>query len=161
MANSETSFEFNPGLNILHGKSQADRTILLRLIRYALGGSFERIDTKILEASIKVTLEITTNDGNIVLTRSCQHPYGNMEVEDKDGMRSLTLKEVSPFLLEKLGLPQVFTKTSTQDGNKRDNPLSFNDLARAFVIDRDISYSGIMAGVFDRSLIDLSLEFKV
>jgi len=152
---SESHFEFNPGLNILHGKTQADRTILLRLIKYALGGNYERIDAKILEASIKVTLEIVANGENITLIRSCQHTSGKMEIEDKDGKHSLTLKEVSPFLLEKLGLPQVFTKTTNQDGTKRDNPLSFNDLARAFVVDRDISYSGIMAGVFDHSLIEI------
>ena len=31
-----TVVRFSPGLTILHGKTQADRTVLLRLIRYAL-----------------------------------------------------------------------------------------------------------------------------
>lgn len=151
---SEINVEFNSGLNILHGKTQADRTIFLRLIKYAFGGNHERIDAKILTASVKVVLEIEANGENITLTRSCQHTSGKMEVEDKDGKKSLSLKEMSPYLLEKLGLPQVFTKTATQEGGKRDNPLSFNDLARAFVVDRDISYSGILPGVFDRTLIE-------
>lgn len=152
---TETNIEFSSGLNILHGKTQADRTIFLRLMKYALGGSYGRIDSKILEASIRVTLEIVANGENIVLTRSCQHPTGKMDVEDKNGKRSLSLQEISPYLLEKLGLPQVLAKTNTQDGGKRDNPLSFNDLARAFVVDRDISYSGIMPEVYDRSLVEI------
>ncbi len=152
---TEINLEFDPGMNIVHGKTQADRTIFLRLIKYALGGSYERIDSKILDASIKVTLEIVANGENIVLTRSCQHPTGKMDVEDKNGKRALSIQEMSPYLLEKLGLPQVLAKIATQDGGRRDNPLSFNDLARAFVVDRDISYSGIMPGVFDRSLVEI------
>ena len=152
---TETHIEFSSGLNILHGKTQADRTIFLRLMKYALGGSYGRIDSKILDASIKVTLEIVANGENIVLTRSCQHPTGKMDVEDKNGKRSLSLQEISPYLLEKLGLPQILAKTTTQDGGKRDNPLSFSDLARAFVVDRDISYSGIMPEVYDRSLVEI------
>jgi hypothetical protein len=148
---SETELIFSSGLNILHGNTQADRTILLRLIKYALGGSYERIDSKILEASVKVTLTVVANGKEIILSRSCQHPTAKMEVEDSTGKRSLSLSEVSPYLLRRLDLPQVFTKTTTQDGTKRDTPLSFNDLSRAFVVDRDISYSGIMMGVYDRS----------
>ncbi|MCL4839766.1 MAG: AAA family ATPase, partial [Thermoanaerobaculia bacterium] len=103
--NTKEEFEFNSGLNILHGKTQADRTILLRLIRYALGGSFERIDSKILDASIKVTLKISANGEIVTFTRSCQQPNAKLEIEDKDGRRSLSIQEISPYLLEKLGLP--------------------------------------------------------
>jgi len=152
---AEINLEFDSGLNILHGKTQADRTILLRLMKYALGGSFERIDSKILDASIKVTLKIIANGENITLTRSCQQPNAKLEIEDKDGKRSLSIQEISSYLLEKLGLPQVVTKSIDRDGNRRDNPLSFNDLARAFVIDRDISYSAIMAGVYERPFIEI------
>ncbi|MBC6934171.1 hypothetical protein FBQ80_17900, partial [Candidatus Brocadia sp. AMX2] len=153
--NTKEEFEFNSGLNILHGKTQADRTILLRLIRYALGGSFERIDSKILDASIKVTLKISANGEIVTFTRSCQQPNAKLEIEDKDGRRSLSIQEISPYLLEKLGLPQVITRTTDREGNRRDNPLSFNDLARAFVIDRDISYSAILAQVYERPFIEI------
>lgn len=153
--NTKEEFEFNSGLNILHGKTQADRTILLRLIRYALGGSFERIDSKILDASIKVTLKISANGEIVTFTRSCQQPNAKVEIEDKDGRRSLSIQETSPYLLEKLGLPQVITRTTDREGNRRDNPLSFNDLARAFVIDRDISYSAILAQVYERPFIEI------
>ncbi|MCL4261449.1 MAG: hypothetical protein KJZ52_12570, partial [Anaerolineales bacterium] len=153
--NAKEELELNSGLNILHGKTQADRTILLRLVRYALGGSFERIDTKILESSVRVILKISANGEGLTFTRSCQQPNARLEIEDKDGKRSLSIQEISPYLLEKLGLPQVFTRTTDREGNRRDNPLSFNDLARAFVIDRDISYSAILAQVYERPFIEI------
>lgn len=143
---------FAAGLNILHGRTQAERTILLRLVRYALGGREERIDEKIMKASENVELRFLTNEEPVRVVRSCQHPSARLEVYDNLGQHSLSRSEMSDYLIDKLAFPKIYLPTTRADGTSGENPLSFGDLSRAFIIDRDISYSGIMAGAFDRTI---------
>ena len=67
---------FSPGLVILHGKTQTHRTMVLRLIRYAMGGSAGRIDENVMRASEEVELKFTANGELIRVVRSCQRPTG-------------------------------------------------------------------------------------
>jgi len=138
---------FSPGLVILHGKTQTERTIILRLIRYAMGGSAGRIDEKIMRASEGVELKFTANGELVRVVRSCQRPTGKFEVFDSEQRHKFTPSEMSGYLMDKLGLPRVYMPRSKRDGTMYEVPLSFNDLARAIVIDRDISYASILSEV--------------
>lgn len=145
---------FNRGLTLLHGSTQTHRTILLRLIRFAMGGNANRIDRNALAALESVSLEILTNHSPIRIVRSCKHPTGQLTVYDLEGSLQLYPNDLSGFLLDKLQLPQVYM-TRTQKGKLIEVPLSMNDLARAFVVDRDISYSSILNEVQREPRIEL------
>jgi len=138
---------FSPGLMILHGTTQTERTIVLRLIRYAMGGSAGRIDEKVMRASEEVQLRFMANDELIRVVRSCQRPTGKFEVFDSQQRHEFTPTEMSAYLIDKLGLPKVYMPRSKRDGTTYEVPLSFNDLARAMVVDRDISYASILSEV--------------
>lgn len=135
---------FSPGLTILHGKTQTDRTIILRLIRYAMGGGAGRIDENVMRASEQVELSFQANQETIRVIRSCQSPTGKFEVIDSELRHEFTASDMSIYLLDKLGLPTVYMPRSKRDGTTYEVPLSFNDLARAMVVDRDISYATIL-----------------
>ncbi|HML39403.1 MAG TPA: AAA family ATPase [Bellilinea sp.] len=149
---SNLTIPFSSGLNIIHGKTQAERTILLRLIRYALGGKADRIDDAILNTSENVILEFQANQEDITVVRSCKHPSGQFNLFDSEGKHTFTSSDMSAYLINTLEFPKIYLPTTRPDGSKSDVPLSFSDLARSFVVDRDISYSGIMAGAFDRTI---------
>jgi len=91
---------FSPGLIIIHGKTQTERTIVLRLIRYAMGGSANRIDEKVMRTSEKVELKFTANGELIRVVRSCQHPSGKFEVFDSEQRHKLTPSEMSEYLID-------------------------------------------------------------
>lgn len=140
---------FSSGLTILHGETQAYRTTILRLIRYAMGDDASRIDEDFMSSLDTVTLKFSANNEPIRSIRSCQHPTGKFEVYDSvDGYQFLK-RDMSQYLIEKLGLPKILLKNRTEEGDVQDNPLSFYDIAKAMFIDRDISYAGILSEVFD------------
>ncbi|HEX8608386.1 MAG TPA: hypothetical protein VF679_07090 [Pedobacter sp.] len=111
-----------------------------------MGGSAERIDEEIMQTSTSVELEFTANDELIRTVRSCKHPNAQLDVFGTQYHRLLTPSEMSRFMLEKLDIPRVFMQR-TRQGKREEVPISFNDLARAIVVDRDISYSGILSEV--------------
>lgn len=152
---TRTVIPFSNGINILHGKTQAERTVILRLVRYALGGSAERIDENILQASDNVILRFTANNEPIQVIRSCQHPSAQFELQDNEGKHFVNPSEMSRLLIDKLHLPKIYLPTTRPDGARAEKPVSFNDFARAFVVDRDISYSEIMAGAFDKVVFEV------
>ena len=137
---SKFSLAFNPELTILHGRSATDRTSLLRLIRYAMGRSQKRIDPDYLKQSDKVTLTIIANGQELLFNRSCQHPQGNIEIlSDQRVYQGQPRRVASEVLVDTLQLPAMaIDRVSTPD------PVSFNDIAQAFVVDRDLGYSGIL-----------------
>lgn len=140
---------FSPGLVILHGKTQTHRTMVLRLIRYAMGASAGRIDENVMRASEEVELKFTANGELVRVVRSCQRPTGKFKVFDSEQRHEFTPAEMSEYLIDKLGLPKVYMSRSKRDGTRYEVPLSFNELARAIVVDRDISYASILSEVWD------------
>ena len=135
--------EFVPGFNLLSEKTQIDRTLILRLIRYAMGGSHSRIDKGIADVTKLVTVRLTANQKIVTTSRGFKHPDGQLRVQIDGEMRSLYPREVNALLVELLEIPQV----RYQRGDVK-TTLSFNDIARTFVIDRDFSYTQILAGMF-------------
>ena len=132
---------FTPGLNIIGERTQTERTILLRLIRYAMGGSHSRIDSDIMTATSEVQLELTANEQRVMITRGFEHPTGNFPVRVADHPeRLINPREMGEFFLDLLDIPKVYYQR-----NLSRILLSFNDLARAFVIDRDFSYTEILS----------------
>ena len=99
---------FGGGLTILHGRTQAERTAILRLIRYAWGSSSNRIGNEILQAAKNVELEFVANGELISVDRSCETPTGRFSVYDSLNGYQFEKSEMSGFLLDKLKLPQVF-----------------------------------------------------
>jgi hypothetical protein len=140
----QTVLQVGSGLTILHGKTQAERTVLLRLIKYALGGNAERIDEDTMRASDEVELEFLANGQQARSVRDCQHTTARFTVFDEGGKHDFTVRDMSVYLLDQLALPVVFM-SRTRQGKTLDVSLSFNDLARAIFIDRDISYSAILS----------------
>jgi hypothetical protein len=136
--------EFVPGLNLFNDRDQNERTIILRLIRYAMGGSNSRIDEEITKITKDVRLEFLANGKLIKTRRTFEHPTGKFPVQESGGVeRLISPNEMGDYLLQILEIPRVRYQT----GDRR-ALLSFNELARAFVVDRDFSYTEIMTKVY-------------
>lgn len=136
--------EFLPGFNLLGDRTQVERTIILRLIRYAMGGSHSRIDDSVMQATKEVSLEFLAEGQTISTSRGFEHPSGKFSVTvNGEPTRPMEPGEMSEFLLDLLGIPKVHY----QRGQAKSS-LSFNDLARTFVVDRDFSYSEMLAKMY-------------
>ncbi|MDD5368957.1 MAG: hypothetical protein PHQ40_07730 [Anaerolineaceae bacterium] len=136
--------DFSPGFNIIGDRTQTERTVLLRLIRYAMGGSHSRIDNEIMNSTKRLQLELMANGQHIVMSRGFEHSSGTFPVLiEGQPERNLNPRDLGEFFLEILGLPKVY-----YDRNQSRTLLSFNDLARSFVIDRDFSYTDILAQMY-------------
>lgn len=149
----DSVIDFPNGLCILHGKSQAERTVVLRLVRYALGGNANRIDDEDMKKSIGVKLRFEANDERIDITRSCQDINERVSVQElgKTGLLSsdsISVDRLSKYLIDKLGLPVVYM-SRTRQGQAVEVPLSFKDYMRTLFVDRDISYTDILGGLPD------------
>jgi hypothetical protein len=142
----EATVRFDSGLVILHGRSQAIRTVFLRLLRFGLGGNAERIDDNFMESIKEIELEFLANGEPVKVIRSCTKQTARMRVIEPEGERELTPREFTEYLIDKLRLPKVFF-TNTRLGKSIDVLLSFNDLSRALFVDRDISYPAILSQV--------------
>ncbi len=138
-----TEIPLGAGLTFLHGKTQGERTTTLRLIRFGLGEDADRIDKSVLIKYENVELNLLVNGEAVKVVRSCQSPTGLFDVFDSLNHYRFNRRDMSLFLMEKLGLPKIQLKGSKQ-GESYNIPLSFYDLARAFVVDRDISYAAIL-----------------
>ena len=144
--------KFLPGLNILHGANQADRTIALRLIHYALGGNSKRIDNEDLLKTSGVKLRFRIDKELVDVSRKCRETQNLIEVSEHS-YRPVLRYNVSPnslsrFLLDKLNFP-IVEMSRVQRGKAVSVPLSFNDIYRAIFVDRDMSYASVMSGAFD------------
>lgn len=146
---AEFVIPFSPGLTLLHGKNQAYRTTVLRLIRYAIGDDASRIDRDFLTSLNIVELRFRANGEPIRVIRSCQHPTGRFDVYDSEHGYQFYKRDMSLYLIEKLDLPKIFLKNRNEEGDVQDNPLSFYDISKAMFIDRDISYAGILNEVYE------------
>lgn len=137
------TIEFVPGLNLLSQGDQTERTIILRLIRYAMGGSSSRIDDEIMKITKEVRLEFLANGKLMTTRRGFEHPTGKFPLI-QEGHQEIHISpyEMGEFLLEALEIPRVRYQAGDRE---RRTLLSFNNLARAFVVDRDFSYTEIMA----------------
>lgn len=135
--------DFAPGFNLISDYSQTERTIILRLIRYAMGGSHNRIGDEIRQETKEVKLQFLAKGKLITTTRGFQHPDGKFSVVEDDSQKSLSPKEMGEFLLDLLDIPKVYY----QRGQSK-VLLSFNDLARSFVVDRDFSYTEMLSQVY-------------
>lgn len=144
--NGERHISFNSGLVLLHGQTQALRTIFLRLIRYGLGGNAERIDSNVMESLDEIQLILSANDEIIVVTRSCRKPNGKLKILENDRVSELTPREWTEYLLDRLGMPKIYM-TNIRQGKSIEVLLSFNDISRAIFVDRDISYPAILSEV--------------
>jgi hypothetical protein len=140
----ELSVDFSPGFNIIGGtRNQAMRTVVLRLIRYSMGGSSSRLDKELLSSSKNVNLEVLAGEEKVRMMRSCEHPTALINVTDESNSYKFESRDLAgEYLMKRLRLPQLIKER--KEGNVR---LTFNDLARSFVIDRDISYSEILSEV--------------
>src|ERR1043166_4715172 len=99
--------EFVPGFNLLSERTQIDRTLILRLIRYAMGGSYSRIDKDIADVTKLVTIRFTANETVVSTSRGFKHPDGQLTVKLDGETRSLYPREVTSLLVELLEIPQV------------------------------------------------------
>jgi len=143
--NQRDAIEFVQGFNLLGDRTQAERTAILRLIRYAMGGSESRIENDIMRATKEVRLEFLANESHVSTVRSFEHPKGKFRVVvDESRYLSLDPDEMGVFLLDLLGIPKIHY----QRGEARLALLSFNDLARLFVVDRDFSYTEILSKMY-------------
>ncbi len=133
-------FTFHLALISLANRTQTERTILLRLIRYAMGGSYSRIDDDIMAATKEVRLEPTANEHRVKINRGFEHPNGNFPVHVDDRPVRLINPSRHGRVTDLLNLPKVYYQR-----NLSRILLSFNDLSRAFVIDRDFSYTEILS----------------
>ena len=88
-------------------------------------------------------MRFIANGKAVVTRRAFTHPDGQFDITIEGTSRSLYPREAASFFLETLAIPQVHY----QRGDSK-TILSFNDIARAFVIDRDISYAKILAEMF-------------
>lgn len=143
---SDTTVRFDSGLVILHGKTQALRTVFLRLLRYGLGANADRIDDNIMESIKEIELDILANGEPLKIVRSCVKQSARLRVVSNDTTRDLTPRELTEFLIDTLELPKVYF-TNIRQGRSIDVLLSFNDLSRAIFVDRDISYPAILSQV--------------
>jgi hypothetical protein len=149
--NRTISLSFPPGFNILGGSDPTMRTTVLRLIRYAMGGYIKGVKRDIRENSNNVVLEMLAGDDRITLIRRCKNPKARITIFDEDGLNRLDYLELAAeYLMRKLNLPKLIKKS-----RKMKTRLSFNDLARSFVVDRDISYSGILPEVPDKDRVQI------
>jgi hypothetical protein len=140
----ERTIEFTPGFNLLNEGTQGDRTRILRLIRYAMGGSHSRIDSHTMENSGFVQLQLIVDGSELTTSRGFEHPDGQLQLRFEDGTeRMLSPQEMGEFLLDWLGIPKVHYLRGDQRVL-----VSFNDIARTFVVDRDISYPEILAKLY-------------
>jgi predicted nucleic acid-binding Zn-ribbon protein len=106
-----------------------------------MGGSHSRIDNDIMAATKEVRLELIANEHRVMITRGFEHPSGNFPVRvDDRPVRLITPRDMGEFFLDLLNLPKVYYQR-----NLSRILLSFNDLSRAFVIDRDFSYTEILS----------------
>lgn len=142
---------FQKGLTILSGHDQSYRTTVFRLLLYSFGNDSGRLDKNLLSESEGVEGEFLVNGEQIRVERPTDKPKGQFTVLDNESRNIFIKREMSKYLLEKLGIPEVIL--STTSGNKRyPNPLSFFELSRSFVVDRDYSYSSILNQVLPRSI---------
>lgn len=149
--NRTISLSFQSGFNILGESDPTMRTTVFRLIHYAMGGNIKWVKQEIRENSNNVVLEILTGDDEIILTRKCRNPKAEITIIDNRGLNRLDYVELSAeYLMQKLNLPKLIKKSKS-----RETRLSFNDLFRSFMVDRDISYSGILPGVPDKDRIQI------
>jgi hypothetical protein len=149
----DSVIDFPNGLCILHGKTQAERTVVLRLVRYALGGNANRIDDEDMKKSTSVKLRVGANDERIDITRSCQDINERVAIQglsrtDPLSSDSISVDRMSQYLIDKLGMPVVYM-SRTRQGQSVEVPLSFKDYMRALFVDRDISYTDILGGLPD------------
>lgn len=142
----EATILFDSGLVILHGKTQAIRTVFLRLLRYGLGANADRIDDHVMESIKEIELGFLANGEPIKVVRSCIKQTGKMRVIEPGDELELIPREFTEYLIDKLHLPKVYL-TNTRQGKSIDVLLSFNDLSRAIFVDRDISYPAILSQV--------------
>ena len=152
----QESIDFVPGLNLLGERNQSERkqverTVILRLIRYAMGGSDSRIDDDVREITKSVKLEFLANGKHITTSRNFEHPSGKfpVSVEGRPDLH-LSPNEMGGFLLEILEVPKV----RYQAGESK-TIISFNDIARACVVDRDYSYTEILNKMFPEPRIEV------
>lgn len=139
--NFSTVIDFEEGFNLLGGSSQAGRTRLLRLIRYAMGGRNERIDDSIVRLTRWVSLDFEANGQRVSTRRSLESPEGKFAVIVAGHPPIfMTPTDMNRYMLEVLNIPFVFYPSV--EGRRL---VSFNDIARALVIDRDFSYSAILS----------------
>jgi hypothetical protein len=150
----DSVIEFSNGLCILHGKTQAERTVVLRLVRYALGGNANRIDDEDMKKSTSVKLRFEANGELVDITRSCQDTNERVTVQEIGGGDGpsppdrISVDRLSRYLIDKLGMP-VVNMSRTRQGQPVEVPLSFKDYTRAIFVDRDISYTDILGGLPD------------
>lgn len=136
-------YHFDPGFNLISDLSQIERTTVLRLIRYAMGGSFSRISDEVMSGSEFVALEMTIGDEVVTTRRGFASPSGRFSRRIGDQEVLVTPDEMSEFMLERIGIPRVrYQRGATKA------VLSFNDFARCFVVDRDFGYTEILARMF-------------
>jgi hypothetical protein len=109
-----------------------------------LGGNANRIAKEALNTSEYVQLSFLANGQPVFVERICQTPTGKMKVVETDDPHKLSPQEMSGYMLDKLNLPKIY-RTNMRKGKPVETPLSFNDLARALFIDRDISYPAILS----------------
>jgi septal ring factor EnvC (AmiA/AmiB activator) len=112
-------------------------------MRYAMGATHSRIDNSVMQATREVRLTFEANGKLVSTTRGFQHPNGKFPVVVEDQpTRLLDPDEMGEFLLYLLDIPRV-----RYQSGERARLLSFNDLARACVVDRDFSYTEILSKV--------------
>ena len=155
---------FQKGLNVIESElegatptasNQAGKTALVELIRYGLGRPIKskaRFHFASIAGEIDTLfLEVDLGDETYVVERSLQQTSAAVVVRRGEygtglvstGGSTLSVDELSEWLLARLGIPRVSVKTDAGDLA----PLSFPVLSRAFLLHQEYSFGAILQRV--------------
>ena len=154
---------FRRGLNVVESElegatptasNQAGKTALVELIRYGLGRRVNKAEfhfASIADQLDALFLEVELGDETYVIERSLQMTSAAVVVRrgsyDPGGARTggstLSVQELSEWLLGQLAIPRVEVKTDAGELT----PLTFPLLARAFLLHQEYSFGAILQRV--------------
>jgi flagellar biosynthesis chaperone FliJ len=153
---------FEQGVNVIQGQRHAadprtsnacGKTTLVELIRCGLGRRYSGYAdfpelTRIREKVDRLWLEVEVNGSILLIERSLRNLTGLMSIRwepyqpniEKSNADRVTPAELSPIMLDRLGIPEV--SVTTKDGSME--TLTFQLLQRAFILHQEDSFLDIL-----------------
>lgn len=134
--------EFKDGLNIIHGSTDTGKSMILRLITYALGKTnMSKIAPEVQDAGIEIALELSINNQIITIKRDIHDKNKPIQVfysgienaknkpdEEYHIFGTKKYKPISEFILKKLGIPDLKVPYAPMNANKGYNSVSIKDV---------------------------------
>lgn len=139
---------FNDGLNIIHGSTDTGKSMILRLISYALGKkTMSKIAPEVQESCSEIALELIINGETISIKRDIHNIsktigvyYGGIEKikglpdEEYHIIGTKKYRPISEFLLKKLAIPELKVPYAPNNANKGYNLVSIRDIINLFYL---------------------------